>query len=200
MAGFFGKLFGNKKPEIRKLSHPRDLQEGDIIKLSFLDQDDISGQEFQISQVNNYLYDGISYPELILKGKSSKPISMMVEEEDGEEYLAFSKKLSKSQAVNLLGEDLDKIIKKGTGFKISITNKPEALEQWLANKYSKTEDNVKGSFVKGNISENFTSYLLTDSSDEYALEIEKYDSNEIEVSVTIYHDFTAIEEMWPKNL
>ena len=44
------------------------------------------------------------------------------------------------------------------------------------------------------------SYLLTDPSDEYALEIEVYGENEIELSATVYHDIDMIDEPLPGSL
>jgi hypothetical protein len=203
--GFFQNLFGNKFPkkEIRKLSHPRDLLEGDIVKVGFVNQSNISNQEFEVSQTNYYIYDNIKYPEYILKSRSGNIVYLMVEEEDGEECLAFSKKLPKSQIHDLIDEEkLNNIFKKGTGLKVSVDSKKLTdLEDWLVSSYTKTDDNVKGYFKKRTEeeSEEFRSYLLTDKSDEYAVEIEKYKTNEVEISITAYHDISVIEEMWPKN-
>lgn len=202
MAGFFNRLFGTKPAakKLRTLSHPRSLEVGDIIKIGYNKQVGLSGQEFQVFKANSYVYDGISYPEFILKDRSDNIVFLMIEEEDGEECLAFSKKLTRSQIADLISEDvMNSIFKKGTGLKVAIANKPHDLEGWFVNHYVKTEDNVKGAFVKDAANESFTSYLLTDKSDEYALEIEKYASNEVEISVTAYHEISAIEEMWPKN-
>lgn len=205
MAGFFSKLFGGGEPEqkARRLDHPRDLRPGDILKMSFVDQSEISGKEFQVTDANFYIYDGAFYPEYILKDRQGEILYMMVEEEDGEESLAFSKKLSKTENFSVIGsEDLDKIMKPGTGAGIVIENIPADLQEWMATKYIKTDDNVKGAFRKGEdgqVDEKFTSYLLMDSTDEYAIEVEKYDSNEVEISVTIYHEFSAIDQMWPQK-
>ena len=202
---FLKNLFGNKKESNnRTLSHPRGLKQGDIIKFKFLAQEDLSGKTFEVSQVNSYIYDNEYYPEYVLKDQSSNIVYLMVEEEDGEEYLALSKKIKKSQINEVLTQDqLDLIFKKGIGTKITINAIPESLTEWLVNSYVETEDNIKGEYVKGdarekndNINQKFTSYSLTDSSDEYAIEIEIYASNEIELSATIYHEITEIEEMW----
>jgi hypothetical protein len=203
--GFFQKLFGgnSSSKEIRKLSHPRDLLEGDIIKVGFTSQDNLSNQEFLISQTNYYIYDNIEYPEYVLKNKSGDIAYLMVEEEDGDEYLSFSKKLTKSQLPDLIDEgNLSAIFKKGTGLKVSIeSGKLPELSEWLTSNYTKTDDNIKGYFKKASsgASEGFTSYLLTDKSDKYAIEIEKYKTNETEISATVYHDISVIEEMWPHN-
>ena len=50
-----------------------------------------------------------------------------------------------------------------------------------------------------NKQEKFSSHTLVDRSDEYAIEIELYDTGEVELSATVYHDIEEIEEMWPGN-
>jgi hypothetical protein len=205
---FFKNLFGAKVKPSRTLSHPRDLRLGDIIKFKFLSQEDLSGKTFEISQINTYVYDNEFYPEYILKDQSSNIIYLMVEEEDGEEYLALSKKVTKSQISDILPqEQLEKIFKKGIGTKAKPASKPEGLEEWLVDSYTETDDNVKGSYTKGdarvsgasNSYQEFKSHTLVDKSDTYALEIEVYSSNEIELSATIYHEISEIEEMWVGN-
>lgn len=208
MMSFFKSLFGlgNKGSAVRKLSHPRDLRAGDIIKFHFIDQPDVSGQQFEVALINTYLYGDLCYPELVLKDRSGHIIYMMVEEEDGEEYLALSKKVKKAEISHFI-PDLDSIITPGTGAKITIPAKPEGFTEWLSNSYQKVDDSVKGSFVKGDARylsneamsrrEHFTAYVLEDDESEYALEVEKYQTGEVELSVTVYQDINAIEELWP---
>jgi hypothetical protein len=210
MAGFFKRMFGggDEKKKARRLSHPRDLRVGDIVKFRYVDQSDVSGKEFEVSLINTYMYGNLCYPELILKDRSSNIIYMMVEEEDGEEYLALSKKVGKTQLDEIIGQSqLDAVLQRGTGTRVTIKVKPVGLEEWLTEKYTESDDNIKGSFVKGdarylsnedvNRRENFSSYTLVDKSDKYALEIEVYEAGQIELSATVYHEIEEIEEMWP---
>ncbi|MDQ7004693.1 MAG: hypothetical protein Q9N67_07175 [Ghiorsea sp.] len=213
MSGFFSRLFGggDKAKVERRLRHPRDLLVGDIIKFSYLKQHDLSAQQFEVAQINTYVYGGLDYPELVLKDRSGNIVYLMVEEEDGEEYLALSKKVKKAQIREVISqEDLDAVMQRGTGTKVKVASQPEGLEQWLTKKYRETDDNVKGSFVKGDMrtlsaeegrrQERFTSHTLVDKSDKYALEIEIYETGEIELSVTVYHDIDDIDEMWPAQV
>jgi len=210
MFGFLKNMFGSNDAanSTRKLSHPRDLRAGDIIKLPFLKQSDISGKQFEVSQVNTYFYDGLIYPEMVLKDNQGNIVYLMVEEEDGEECLAISKKVGRSKIRKVIEQnDLDAVLAKGTGTTISVASVPEELDGWLAKTYTETDDAVKGSFAKGdardpsvqnsNSKERFSSHTLIDDSDEYALEIEVYGTNELELSATIYLDINEIEEMWP---
>jgi hypothetical protein len=213
MAGFFKNLFGSRagKSKPRKLPHPRDLRIGDIVKFQYIDQSDVSGKEFEVSQINTYLYDDLCYPELVLKDRSSNIIYLMVEEEDGDEYLALSKKVSKTQMSEIIShEDMSRILKQGSGIKIGIITKPLGFESWLTDNYRVVDNNIIGSFVKGdarylsseeiNRQEHFTSYILENSDNEYGLEIEVYKTGETELSVTVYHDIEGIEEMWPGSV
>ena len=213
MAGFFNKLFslfGSSKPDkTRRLTHPRDLRQGDFLKFQFLPQSEVSGKTFEVNKVNTYSYDGMHYPEMILKDREGTIIFMTIEEEDGEEHIGLSKKVPKSQIREIIPQDtLDRIFEKGTGESLRLRkeNHPEGFENWLVEAYRES-DEYKGNFAKGDArsnqartGENFKSYLLTDSSDEYALEIEVYGENEIELSATVYHDINTIEEILPGSL
>jgi len=207
---FFKKLFGleDKQPEARRLSHPRDLRAGDIIKFRYVDQSDVSGQSFEVSQINTYIYGDLCYPELVLKDRAGHIIYMMVEEEDGEEYLALSKKVAKAKMNDLIKPtDMEKIRAKGNGVAVTIATKPEGFESWLVNEYQEVDDQVRGAFVKGdarylteeqiNRREQFTAHILEDVEGDYALELEIYSSGVMELSVTAYLAVEEIEEMWP---
>jgi hypothetical protein len=211
MMNFFKALFSNKEtPRVRRLSHPRDLQKGDIIKFRFLDQEALSGQTFEIAIVNTYLYGNLCYPELVLKDREGQLLYLMVEEEDGDEYLALSKKIPKAQVFDFLTEDQLLLFKEGKpGQKISIATPPDDFSQWLSSGYIKSDSNIKGAFIKGDARflsdaeisrrEHFTSHTAEDSSEEFCLELEIYESGEQELCVTVYHDIEAIEEMWPSK-
>ena len=212
MFDFMKKMFGGSdaadgKRE-RKLRHPRDLRPGDIIKFSFMDNQDLSGRQFEVTQINSYLYDGLHYPELILKDTQGNIVYLMMEEEDGEECVSISKKIARSQIRKVIEQDdLDKVLKKGTGASIDVASVPEGLDQWLASTYTETEE-ATGFFVKGDTRdpnhsgggrEKFKSYTLIDDSDEYALEIEVYGKEELEMCATVYLEVGDIDEMWPGN-
>ena len=209
MAGLFSAWFGaSGKARVRKLSHPRELQQGDIVKFRFLDQSDIGGQEFEVSEVNTYVYGEWCYPELVLKDRSNNVIFMMVEEEDGEEYLAITKKVAKGAIPTIIDQaELDAVLRGGTGSRVTIRNKPEGFEEWLADHYTETDDRIEGGYVRGDVrgmtgdveamQVRFVGHVLMDANDEFGLEIEIYGGGEIELSVTVFHDVAEIAEMWP---
>lgn len=210
MMSFLKALFGASAPaeNHRRLDHPRDLQAGDIIKFGYLPQKDLSNTEFEVTMVNTYIYGDMCYPELILKDRAGNIVYLMVEDEDGEEYLGISRKIPKSQADTLFDPSaIEQVQKKGTGGVLTLAEIPEEYANWLVARYKECDDNVKGAFVRGDVrflplqeirqQERFTSYILIDKEDEHAVEIERYETNELEISVTVYHEIEAIEEMWP---
>ncbi len=208
MFGFIKRLFQSKENnEGRTLSHPCDLRQGDFVKFQFLPQPEVCGNLFEVNKVNTYRYDGVEYPEMILKDGKGNIIFMMIEEEDGEEYIGLSKKVPTAMIRNIIPQtSLDSILQEGTGLRLQISQKPEGFEPWLANSYTET-DEYRGIFSKGDgrsgqkgADEHFKSHHLTDPSDEYALEIEVYGTGEIELSTTVYHDINVIDEILPGSL
>jgi hypothetical protein len=196
----------------RSLSHPRDIRTGDILKFGYLPQSELSNKEFEVAQINTYIYGDLCYPEIVLQGRAGELFYMMVEEEDGDEYLGICKKIPKADFESVIGEQsLDKILQKGLGGRLKLAWKLAEFEDWLVNDYAEVDDKIVGSFVKGDArylsdaemarQEKFSSYILQDKSGEYAIEIEVYASGEIEACATIYHELSALEEMWPsKNI
>jgi hypothetical protein len=196
--------------KVRRLTHPRDLRQGDIIQFSYGEVKDFSNVSFEVSQINTYIYGELCYPELILKDRDGNIMYMMVEEEDGDEYLAMCKKIQKTDVPEVLGEHgLAAITATGVGMHLTIAHTPAEVEGWLAPKYRKVDDAVRGAFVKGDArylseadfqrQEKFTSYILEDESEEYALEIESYSTGEVDVCATVYLDIDDITEMWPST-
>lgn len=208
MIGFLKKFLGFKTPPQlhRVLSHPRDLQPGDILKFGYLSLPDVSQKSFEVIQVNTYLYDSLFYPEFVLKDATGKLLYMMVEEEDGEEYFGLSKKIPKALMEELLSpQSTDSLCSSKKSIKIEKI--PSELRGWVVTQYLLEDENVVGSFIKGNArtlsaqeinqGEKFTSFIFEDRSSEYAIEIEEYATHEIEFCATTYHDFDVIEELWP---
>ncbi|MEC8678332.1 MAG: hypothetical protein VXX85_05725 [Candidatus Margulisiibacteriota bacterium] len=211
---FLKNIFGinSNKKQTRTLNHPNDLREGDIIKFRYLNIAEISEKEFEVSQINTYIYDDLCYPELVLKDCSNNVIFMLVNDEDGEEYLALSTKLDRTKISSLIEPNIMKCILDGKERDyLDIFVKPHPYEDWLTTYYQKVNNNILGSYVKGdarylsdaelNKRQSFTSYIFEDdSSGEYAIEIEAYKTGEVEVSLTRYFDIKEIEELWPKKI
>ena len=95
-------------------------------------QSEASGKIYEVFKVNTYNYDGVNYPEMILKDKEGNIIFMMVEEEDGEEYIGLSKKIPKAEIRNIIHQNtLDSILQAGTGITVKVQQKPDGFEKWI---------------------------------------------------------------------
>ena len=197
---------GDTATATRSLNHPDQIRAGDIIQFKYMDLVETSGKTFEVSQVNTYIYGDICYPELVLKDREGLLLYAMVEDEDGDEYLTLSKKISKGDIQTVLSpEALQALQDQGLGYAASANVLPD-LSAWMQSQY-KTVDKLKGAFVKGDARElseaefrkrdYFTSYLLETPDEEFALELEVYASGELELCATRYFDLTEIEYMWP---
>lgn len=209
--GIFSFLFNGSKSESEsryRLTHPKYLREGDIIKFGFLPQKDLSNKKFEVAKVNTYIFDGLYYPEAVLKDADGCLFYLMVEEEDGEEYLSVSKKFSKIEMLDLLNDEgVEKVVKGELNARITPIVVPEKFSSWVKDFYNKSDSGVKGDFAKGDMretplemikgKEGFTSYTLIHRSDKYALEFELYNTYEMELCATIYLESDQIEDMWP---
>ena len=199
---------GSDEPKTRQLTHPDQLRAGDIIQFKYMDLTETSGKTFEVHQVNTYIYGEMCYPELVLKDREGLLLYAMVEDEDGDEFLALSKKISKAQLPDTLDQQtLEALQTQGLGYQVC-PKAPEGFANWLQNSY-KTVDQIKGAYVKGDardLSEAefqkrdyFSSYLLETPDEEYAMELEVYTSGEMELCATRYFDLEEIEYMWPKK-
>ena len=104
--GFFDKMFGKDEEGVLPLlQHPKDLRVGDIIKFAFLPQDDLTNQRFEVIEVNTYDFEDEMTTSFSLKGESGNIIWLSAQNEDGEEYLAVSKKLTRGQVTTLFDAD-----------------------------------------------------------------------------------------------
>ena len=215
MFAFLKRFFSpsEKAETVRRLTHPQQLQTGDILKFRFSNLPDISGKEFEVSTVNSYIYGDIGYSECVLKDRDNNLLYLMVEEEDGEEYLALSKKIDKSDLVKFISpSDLEAIKTKGLGTQVTCSvDALKDMERWVTKSYEVVDADIKGSFVKGDIRfmqetemqkrEHFSSYLLEcNDYEDAAIEIEIYSTGEIEACATAYLEFSDIEEMWPATV
>ncbi len=203
------RLFTGSGSSSRVVSHPADLAKGDIIVFGYSDILELTENQFQISKVNTYMYGDMAYPELVLKDRSKNIIYMMVEDEDGEEYLAISKKIPKNMVNDIISkEDIQQIVKGEFSGDIKLKAKPIGMQpEWFEYEYKLVDRNVKGSFILGDArllsdeemkkQQRFNSYIFEDSTSEFALEVEVYETGEVELSVTIYADLEEIKEIWP---
>jgi len=208
--GFFDKMLGKNEEEVRPpLQHPKDLCVGDIVKFAFLPQDDLTNQRYEVIEVNTYDFEDEMTTSFSLKGESGNIVWLSAVNEDGEEYLAVSKKLTRGQVTTLFDADaFAEVFEEGAGTQLDRIETPEGFEEWTANHYTEIEDCSHGYYHKGDYrntelpkyedeSESLEFYLLEDDDEDYAVEIEVYKGGDTEVYAVVYLELSAIDELMP---
>ena len=200
----FSKLFGKKKAERPALEHVRDLRVGDMIEFGLSDIDDISGQTFKVSQVNSVDYgDGIQPSMTLTSGRLS--LGFEVVDENGEEYLQFSKLVKSKDVLKIFdGDQFGHVFNEGANSTCTVISKPEHLVDWIGNgDYRESADAIQSSYYKGDCrfdqhqNVEYFDYYELEGDDGYSVDIEVYDGGETEVYLTRQLPMHIIEELWP---
>ncbi len=194
---------------VRQLTHPRDLQLGDIIKFRYLSQPDLSNQQFEVKQINTYDFEDRNLTEFVLRGVAAEPIYLTVNEYEDEPFLSISRKINKDMVAQLF--DLDEFALLFDDESHNILHRqtePPELAGWTAETYQQEIFAERGYFYKQDFrgrsvpestedAEDFDYYLAIDATRQYVIEAEVYDGGETDVLVTIRRPLEDIEEMWP---
>lgn len=202
---------GSSEAAPRQLSHPRDLQVGDIIKFRYLPQVEISNQRFEVSSINSYDFEDRKLIEFVLQADVSGAIYLIVDETGDEPFLAISKKIPRNMVEELF--DLDEfslLFDDESNNVIHRKIEPEKISGWTAESYIQEIFSERGYFLKGdyrnkpvpqseNEGDSFDYYLAIDNSRQFVVEAEVYEGGETDVLVTVRRSITDIEEMWPKS-
>jgi len=210
---WLGDVFGKKSGEVeavRSLTHPSQLNTGDIINMSFLNQQDLSGQRLEVTEVNSYDFDNRAEPSFTLKNDSGDVFFLSIKNDNGKECLSVSKLLKRKKVLELFDEEaFAGIFNAGAGIELNRRdNIPSSLEEWTASQYVEEQDCANGYYYEGDFrnrplpqyekdSCGLQYYLLEDANCDFAIEIEVYSDGETEVSAAVYLSMTSIEEMWP---
>lgn len=209
---FFSKIFGSKEEQVQRavLVHPSQLQVGDIVKFSFMDQSELSNQRVEVIEVNTYDFEDEHSTSFTLKSVSGDVFWLSATNDDGEEYLTVSRKLTRGQVKELFNpEQFSEVFEEGLAVSLDRQAIPEGFEHWTADHYNKVEDCSKGYYRKGDFRDgsmpkyadesncSLDYYLLEDDSESFAIEIEVYANGETEVSTSVYLELSNIDEMWP---
>ncbi|MFV2055169.1 MAG: hypothetical protein ACC707_01835 [Thiohalomonadales bacterium] len=214
MKNFIKALWGGVKGEGdapgRTIDEPLELQKGDYIKLndSFALPLLLRGQTMQITKVNTYLYGYEQVAEFNLRGEENRTIFMNYEDNDGDPFIGFSVKLKRKEIDTIFGKGVLKKVYNGNQTSLSVENKLDGFELWLADKYEIKESAKKGQFFERDFrgsdaptsgGEPLTYTELWSSDEKFAVEIEIWDEDEIDIMITLIRPITDVHEMWPKS-
>ncbi|MDX1810724.1 MAG: hypothetical protein R3240_02155 [Gammaproteobacteria bacterium] len=212
MKSWFKSLFDSDSDnKVRQLSHPRDLQIGDIIKFRLLPQCMINNARFEVSSINTYDFEDRKLTEFVLQGNGAEACYLTVDETGDEPFLAISQKVSRDMVEQIF--DLDEfalLFDDESHNKINRQREPEALQGWTADFYIQEIFCERGYFFKGDYrerslpqseseGESFDYYLAIDNSRQFVVEAEVYDGGETDVLITVRRSLDSIEEMWPAS-
>jgi len=210
MKGFVKSFFNkDEKKEKRVLEHPRDLDVGDIIKFHFTPQSDISNQQFQVTAVNTYDFEDRKQTELTLKGDSSTPTYMIVDENSDEPYLSFGRKINRNVVEQIFDlENFAEIFDSDETTTLKRLSEPAELENWTTGEYIQEIFAEGGYYHKGDYrnkavpeseteGDDFEYYMLIGNKRQFCIEAEVYEGGETDIIVSVRRPLTDIEEMYP---
>ncbi|MCE9686996.1 hypothetical protein LZP73_12415 [Shewanella sp. AS16] len=214
--GFFRGLFGKQEAPKRRLAHPSELLEGDMIALddSFALPGQLRGQQLRVEAVHTYEYETTQETEWLLKGHSGDSIYLSLEQDD-ETRLAFSIKINRSTVEQLFDLDAFSELFEEPG-RAELTPKELSSEaaarfdSWLGKQYHQTSFAEFGYFHRqdyrgqkppqdadGATGEPFEAYALLDEQETRAIEVEVYQGGDTDVMLTLYRPLSDIREYWP---
>ncbi|GLP95676.1 hypothetical protein [Paraferrimonas sedimenticola] len=211
--GFFDKLFGKKaEAEPRQLNHPSQLNQGDMIVLddSFALPGLLRGQQFKVESVNCYEYQNSRAPEWILRGNGQHTLFLSIEQDD-EEYLAVSIKLTRAEVESCFDMDaFADIFEEGVFAELEGHEQDGELAGWLNGRYRQTDFAEFGYFHRADYrhtrppqdanqshGDAFEAYQLVNDNETHAIDIEVYENGETDVMLTLYRPVSDIREYWP---
>lgn len=211
MKNFFKALFGGSGDEpSRTLESPHDLMKGDFVRIndSFGIPVSLRGGSFQVSKISTYVYNYEDLTEFNIKGDNNQTVYMAIEDNDDDPYLSFAIKLNRKMQDEIFGPKAMELIYKNVEDTLTVKSTPPQMEGWLADSYKVKEKAAKGRYFGRDFrpngspqqgGEHFTYYELHSDDGKFAIEIEIWDEDEIDVVATLIRPVSDIKELWPSK-
>ncbi len=209
---FWKNIFSSQnsdEPSVRELSHPKDLQTGDIIKFKYLPQSILSNQQFQISDIGTYDFEDRHLTEFKLTGNTDEALFMIVDDSDDETILTISIKINRRMTEEMFDLDQFALVFDGDGHTF-LTRKQElqAYRDWTAPSYRQEICAEAGYYYKKDYrhralpqhqgaGDPLEYYRLVSDDRQFAIEAEVYEGGETDVLMTLRRPLSDIDEMWP---
>jgi len=199
----------NDESSVRELTHPKDLQTGDIIKFKYLPQSILSNQQFQISSIGTYDFEDRHLTEFKLSGNTDETLFMMVDDSGDETILTISIKINRNMTEEMFDLDQFALVFDGDGH-TTLTRKqePQAYQGWTAPSYRQEICAEAGYYYKKDYrnmplpqyqgaGDPLEYYRLISDDRQFAIEAEVYEGGETDVLMTLRRPLSDIDEMWP---
>ena len=205
----FKKLFSGKKDQPRNLESVNQLQVGDIILFKYRESlpADLREKQFEVSKIGTYEYSSGTSKEVVLKDESNGIFYMSLEEDDGEQYLTFGKKINRKQVYSLFDADAFSQLWSEQWVDLELLEHPETLDGWLTKRYSQTikdqqayyyaRDCHDADLSQAEDGEELRFHECEGDDDHYGLNIEISDDGSTDVFLQVYCPTDVIAEMWP---
>jgi hypothetical protein len=187
-----------------------ELEIGSAIGFGFVPQALLSGRRLVVSAINTYQFGADQLTSFVLSQPGEPPVSMIVAEADGEQYLALSRRISFSERMKLFdSRELDEVLEKQEVSSLRCQDGSAEFKGWVVNAYHREIRALKGRIVKGDFRkrqvneaegvQDFEYTLLVSDNNEHAVEIEKYGDGRLELYATIYRRITDIGQITPPS-
>lgn len=208
LKSLFKSLFSKPSAPPRVLTDPRQLQRGDMLRLtdSFALPPLLKGATFEVTGVASYVYHDELYPEFTLKGSSGQAVYLTIDENDGDPVAQFGLKLNRKACDRIFGRDaLKALLGKNGEERIERKEEPAEYEGWLAESYVMRTRKGKGRYFERDLrgapipggGEPLAYYELFDAEETRGLEIEVWDESEVDHTITLGRPVSDIAELWP---
>lgn len=196
--------FRSPKPQFSEEDRLKQIEKGYIVGFSYMAQSGISGKRFTVEDAHTYNFDGEKFQAFQLVHESrSTPIQMIVQFDEEDSYITLSIPLDESDQKELFGRSLDKNDSIFMQDKIVVhTPVSERLVGWYTSQYKKVIDGTEGCVIRSDSPSSdaaekqqtkpFRYYLFVSESNEFAIELEKYEQGDLKIFLTQFRPTSDI--------
>ncbi len=212
MSSFFKGLWSRtkKEPGTRSLTHPGDLEPGDMIQMAnhFGLPELLRNEAFQVIGVSTYQFEHVTSPGFTLEGTGNANICLSIESDAGRETLAMALAINRNQVEQIFDLDEFAEIFDGDGAAVLTLKKDHEVPGWTADRYFQQTMGERGYYYEKDFrgskpsdregdGEPFENYLLVSDDGSRGVEIEVFAGGETEVSLVCYLGMEMINGLWP---
>lgn len=197
----------NKKQDADAELDVAQLKIGSSIGFGFIPQGALSGKRATVQSINTYEFSGDRLTSYVLEVDGDTSISLIVADGQGEKYIALSRRIPFAERMRMLdNSELLACMDNADQKRLQTKQAEGEWRNWLADGYKKAIHGLKGSIMMGDFrglttppdakdAKEFNYTLLVSNNNEYAIEIEQYDDNRMEVYATVYRRLADIGEV-----
>lgn len=201
----------SKKTEAESALDVSQLQIGASIGFGFIPQTLLSGKRATIKSINTYEFSGDRLTSYVLDVDGDTSVSMILADGQGRKYIALSRRIPFAERVRMLdNNELLACMDNAEQKRFEAKNPEGEWRNWLADQYKKAVHGLKGKIIEGDyrsismpppasVTKEFTYTLMISNNNEFALEVEQYGDNRIDVYATVYRLLTDIGEIKPPS-